>query len=61
VIDMSAVAGLIGGGGLGNFAIQYGYRLFDPAVTWATVLVIIVLVQFTQVIGNWLARRVLRR
>jgi D-methionine transport system permease protein len=61
VTDMSAVAGLIGGGGLGNFAVQYGYRLFDPVVTWATVLVIIVLVQFTQVIGNWLARRVLRR
>lgn len=61
VTDMSAVAGLIGGGGLGNFAIQYGYRLFDPAVTWAAVLVIIVLVQFTQVIGNALARKVLRR
>ncbi|MET0589597.1 MAG: methionine ABC transporter permease [Naasia sp.] len=61
VTDMSAVAGLLGGGGLGNFAVQYGYRLFDPVVTWAAVLIIIVLVQFTQVIGNTLARRVLRR
>jgi D-methionine transport system permease protein len=61
VTDMSAVAGLIGGGGLGNFAIQYGYRLFEPAVTWSAVLLIIVLVQFTQLIGNVLARRVLRR
>ncbi|WP_207453269.1 methionine ABC transporter permease [Desertivibrio insolitus] len=61
VIDMSAVAGLIGGGGLGNFAIQYGYRLFDPVVTWAAVILIIVLVQFTQVIGNSLARAVMRR
>lgn len=61
VIDMSAVAGLIGGGGLGNFAIQYGYRLFDPVVTWAAVILIIVLVQFTQVIGNSLARTVMRR
>lgn len=61
VTDMSAVAGLIGGGGLGNFAIQYGYRLFEPAVTWAAVLLIIVLVQLTQYIGNTLARRVLRR
>jgi D-methionine transport system permease protein len=61
VIDMSAVAGLIGGGGLGNFAIQYGYRLFEPVVTWAAVILIIVLVQFTQFFGNALARAVMRR
>src|SRR3954447_558068 len=61
VTDMSAVAGLIGGGGLGNFAIQYGYRLFQPLVTWAAVILIIVLVQFVQFIGNALARAVLRR
>jgi D-methionine transport system permease protein len=61
VTDMSAVAGLIGGGGLGNFAVQYGYRLFEPIVTWSAVLLIIVLVQATQFIGNRLARTVLRR
>lgn len=61
VIDMSAVAGYIGGGGLGDFAIQYGYRQFNPAVTWAAVLVIIVIVQLVQFIGNWLARKALRR
>jgi D-methionine transport system permease protein len=61
VLDMSAVAGLIGGGGLGNFAIQYGYRLFDPVVTWAAVIIIIILVQLVQYLGNVLARRVLRR
>ncbi|PPF27863.1 MULTISPECIES: methionine ABC transporter permease [unclassified Rathayibacter] len=61
VIDMSAVAGYIGAGGLGNFAIQYGYRQFEPVVTWAAVLVIIVIVQLVQLLGNVLARRVLRR
>jgi len=61
VTDMSAVAGLIGGGGLGNFAIQYGYRLFNPTVTWAAVIIIIVLIQLVQLLGNALARRVLRR
>ena len=61
VTDMSAVAGLIGGGGLGNFAIQNGYRLFNPVVTWAAVLIIIVIVQSVQFFGNWLARRVMRR
>ena len=61
VTDMSAVAGLIGGGGLGNFAIQYGYRLFNPVVTWAAVILIIVLIQVVQLVGNRLARAVLRR
>jgi len=61
VTDMSAVAGLIGGGGLGNFAIQNGYRLFNPTVTWAAVLLIVILVQLIQWFGNTAARKVLRR
>ncbi|WP_127794009.1 methionine ABC transporter permease [Agromyces sp. LHK192] len=61
VIDMSAVAGFIGGGGLGYFAQLYGYRQFEPVVTWAAVLLIVVFVQIVQSLGNWLARKVLRR
>lgn len=61
VIDMSAMAGLIGGGGLGYFAQLYGYRQFEPVVTWAAVLLIVAFVQVVQYVGNWLARRVLRR
>ncbi|CAG7844510.1 D-methionine transport system permease protein MetI [Pseudoclavibacter triregionum] len=61
LVDMSAVAGYVGGGGLGAFAIQWGYRQFDPLVTWSAVLIIIVLVQLVQALGNVLARRVLRR
>jgi D-methionine transport system permease protein len=61
LVDMSAVAGYVGGGGLGNFAIQYGYRLFNPVVTWAAVIIIIILVQLVQWAGNTLARRVMRR
>jgi D-methionine transport system permease protein len=61
IVDMSAVGGYIGGGGIGNFAIQYGYRQFNPAVTWAAVLVIILLVQLVQFVGNALARRIMRR
>lgn len=61
VVDMSAMAGVVGAGGLGNFALQYGYRQMNPWVTWATVLIIIVIVQFVQVLGNTIARRVLRR
>lgn len=61
VIDMSAVAGYIGGTGIGNFAIVYGYRQFNPWVTWAAVIVLIVFVQLVQLLGNWLARRVMRQ
>ena len=61
VIDMSAMAGLIGGGGLGYFAQLYGYRQFEPVVTWAAVLLIVVFVQVVQYLGNWLARKVMRR
>lgn len=61
IIDMSAVAGLIGGGGLGSFAQVYGYRQFEPVVTWAAVLLIVVFVQVVQYLGNWLARKVMLR
>lgn len=61
VVDMSALAGIIGGGGLGDFALTQGYQRFDWAVTWITVLVIVALVQFVQFLGNTLARRVLDR
>ncbi|WP_426187698.1 methionine ABC transporter permease [Microbacterium sp. TWP3-1-2b2] len=61
VVDMSAMAGYIGGGGLGNFAIIYGYNQFDQQATWVTVAIIIVIVQVGQIFGNWLAQRVLRR
>ncbi len=58
---MTAVAGAIGAGGLGNFAIVYGYRQFEPVVTWAAVLSIIVLVQVVQFAGNRMVRAALRR
>ncbi|MCD9153631.1 methionine ABC transporter permease [Aeromicrobium duanguangcaii] len=60
IVDMSAIAGAIGAGGLGNFALQYGYRQFDTVVTWTVVLIIVVFVQLGQFLGNTAARRVLR-
>ena len=44
-----------------HFAQVYGYRQFEPVVTWAAVLLIVVFVQGVQFLGNWLARKVLRR
>ena len=61
ITDMSAMAGAIGAGGLGDFALRLGYQRFNDEVTWAAVIVIIVLVQLVQFFGNWLARRIMRR
>ncbi|AJK68097.1 methionine ABC transporter permease [Corynebacterium marinum] len=61
VVDMSAMAGYIGGGGIGDFAIVYGYRAYDLEVTYAAVIVIVIIVQIAQLFGNWLSRRILRR
>lgn len=61
LVDMSALAGTLDGGGLGWFALEYGYKRWNWAVVWVTVLVIIVLVQLVQVLGNRLSRAVLRR
>jgi D-methionine transport system permease protein len=61
LIDMSAVAGIIGGEGLGNYAVAYGYRQFDPVVTWSALVIIVIVVQVIQAFGNILARKILRR
>jgi D-methionine transport system permease protein len=57
LISFSAMAGVIGGGGLGALAISYGYQRFDTAVMVACILVIVVVVQVVQVVGDALAAR----
>lgn len=57
LVGESAMAGAIGGGGLGDLAIRYGYQRFLPEVMIATVVVLIVLVQLIQFLGNFLANR----
>jgi D-methionine transport system permease protein len=61
LISYSAMAGAIGGGGLGDFAIRYGYQRFDTAVTVACVVVLLLLVQLLQSLGDRLARRLAHR
>lgn len=58
VIGYSAMAGAIGGGGLGDLAIRYGFHRFQTDVMILSVLVIIIVVQGTQAIGNHLANRI---
>lgn len=61
VVDMSAMAGYVGGGGLGDFAIVYGYRAYEWQVTVVATLIIIVLVQAAQFLGNWVSAKIMRR
>lgn len=57
LIGYSAMVGAVGGGGLGDLGIRYGYQRFMPEVMLAVVIVLIVLVQLVQSAGDALARR----
>ena len=60
LLGYTAIAGAVGAGGLGDLAIRYGYQRNVPSMMLATVVLIIVLVQAVQFLGNWLARKALR-
>ena len=57
----SAMAGAVGGGGLGDLGIRYGYQRFLPDVMLAVVVILIVFVQLIQSFGDWLVRRISHR
>lgn len=59
LVNYSAMAGTVGAGGLGTLAINYGYQRFDASIMIATVVVLIIMVQLTQMLGDYLARRCL--
>lgn len=58
LISLTAMAGTIGGGGLGDLAINRGYNRFQNDVTWTCTIIIMLLVGLTQLIGHSLAKRV---
>ena len=57
LVGYSAMAGAIGGGGLGDMGIRYGYQRFMPDVMLAVVVILIVFVQVMQSLGDWVVRR----
>ena len=57
LVGYSAMAGAIGGGGLGDLGIRYGYQRFLPEVMLTVVVILIVFVQLVQSFGDWLVRR----
>ncbi|MBY9080468.1 ABC transporter permease [Paenibacillus sp. HN-1] len=60
LIGATAMAGTVGGGGVGDLAIVYGYQRFDTVVVVATVIILIIFVQGIQSFGNTLARKIRR-
>jgi D-methionine transport system permease protein len=61
LVGASAMAGAVGGGGLGDLAITYGYQRFDTVVMIITVTILVVLVQGLQSSGNLLSKKIRRR
>ena len=55
LIGLSAMAGTVGGGGLGSFAIRYGYTRYWQDITVVTVIILLILINIIQSIGNHLA------
>lgn len=56
LIGATAMAGAVGAGGIGDLAISYGYQRFDTSVVILTVIVLLILVQLVQSLGDWLSR-----
>lgn len=57
LIGLTAMAGAVGAGGLGDFAIRYGHNRFQEDVTWVTVIIIVAIVTILQVLGNLIVRK----
>jgi ABC-type metal ion transport system, permease component len=61
ILGYTAMAGVCGAGGLGAIAINYGYYRGQTGVMWAMMVLLVIIVQVFQEIGNWLARKCDRR
>ena len=61
ILGYSAMAGALGGGGLGDIAIRYGYHRYETGIMIITVVLLVALVQIMQAVGSRLARKLDRR
>ena len=57
LVSYSAMAGAVGGGGLGDLGIRYGYNRFNPTIMLITVVILVVMVQGFQSLGDYLVRK----
>lgn len=58
LIGLSAMAGSIGGGGLGDFAIRYGYQKYQLDITYVTIIILLALVSIVQTTGNMIIKKI---
>lgn len=61
VLSMTALAGLFGAGGVGDIAVRFGHQRFQHDVLFATIYVLIILVQIIQFLGDFTSKRILRK
>ncbi|WP_431862283.1 methionine ABC transporter permease [Micrococcus terreus] len=61
LISYSTIMGVVGGGGVGDFAIRYGYQTYEEEIMYLTILIMIVLVMLVQLLGSTIARGLDRR
>jgi len=61
ILGFSAMAGIIGGGGLGDIAIRFGYYRYQKDVMWVTVILLVIIVQILQLLGERWSRRMDKR
>ncbi|MYW05996.1 methionine ABC transporter permease [Streptomyces sp. SID3343] len=61
IVGYSAMAGVVGGGGLGDLAIRYGYQRFETNLMLVTIAVLVIFVQIVQFVGDLLSRRLAHR
>ncbi|CAM3682089.1 methionine ABC transporter permease [Erysipelothrix urinaevulpis] len=60
-ISYSTVMGVVGGGGIGDFAMVYGYQRWEMDIMYTTIFIMIIIVQFIQFFGNHIANKLDRR
>lgn len=58
MVSYSTVMGVIGGGGIGDFAIRYGYQRYEYAIMYTAIVIMIIFVSFIQISGSWFAKRI---
>lgn len=61
ILGYSAMAGTVGGGGLGDIAIRYGYYRYQANILWVTVILLVLLMQVFQLVGTLIANKLDRR
>ena len=61
ILGYSAMAGIVGGGGLGDVAVKYGYYRWETGTMWIIILILVIIVQILQEVGMFIAKKTDKR